>query len=244
MEINPMNSTTTHNPETTVGQLVAEQPARSRVFEKLGIDYCCGGKIPLSDACARKNLDAATVLAMLDAAESKDTIDNGPDLTSMSMAQLCDHIVETHHNFLSTELPRIEFLTQKVAKTHGESWPWTVEVAEVFQALKNELTMHMMKEEHVLFPAIRDLEAGLAPQPSCANQLHGPISVMEDEHQSAGRALEKLNSLTSGYRAPEGACNTFRAMLDALATLESDLHQHIHKENNILFPRAMESFCT
>ncbi|MDD8050458.1 MAG: iron-sulfur cluster repair di-iron protein [Verrucomicrobiota bacterium] len=237
-----MNQTATA--EATVGQLVAEKPSRSRVFEKLGIDYCCGGKIPLSEACAKKNLDPGTVLAMLEATEGGAASVQDQDPAGMTLTQLCTHIVEVHHDYLREELPRIEHLAQKVAKTHGGKWTWTVELAEVFGELQEELTQHMMKEERVLFPSICDLEAGRTPRTACGNHLHGPISVMEDEHDSAGRALARMSELSNHYQAPEGACNTFRALLDALAFLEKDLHQHIHKENNILFPKAMERFCS
>lgn len=235
--------TTTLTPEKTVGQLVAERPSRSRVFEKLGIDYCCGGKLPLADACSRKGLDAATVLAMLEATEGNaGDAPEGPSPLDMSLTELCDHIERKHHDYLREELPRLEFMTHKVAKVHGENWPWLIELAQVFDALNAELTTHMMKEEQVLFPAIRDLEAGRVPQSSCGSHLEGPISMMEHEHDNAGQALARMNELSGGYQPPEDACNTFRAMLDSLAELEQDMHRHVHKENSILFPKALERF--
>jgi regulator of cell morphogenesis and NO signaling len=234
---------TTLTSEKTVGQLVAERPARSRVFEKLGIDYCCGGKLSLADACARKKLDAATVLAMLEATEDNvETASHEPDPLSMSLTELCDHIESTHHAYLREELPRLEFMTHKVAKVHGENWPWLIELVGVFDALNEEMTSHMMKEDQVLFPAIRDLEAGKPSQSPFGGRLEGPISMMEHEHESAGRALTRMNELSDGYTPPEGACNTFRAMLDSLAGLEQDMHRHVHKENSILFPKALERF--
>lgn len=236
-----MNKTIT--PETTVGQIVAAKPSRSRVFEKLGLDYCCGGKKPLSAACAEKGLDTNTVVAMLEATEGLDTAQAGTDPQSMTMTELCDHIVNTHHAYLNEELPRIEALTQKVANTHGGKWPWAVEVAKVFSGLKDELESHTMKEERILFPAIRDLEAGRPSTSPCGDHIDGPISVMEAEHDEAGRALAKLSELTSGFTPPPGACNTTCAMIDALKELEQNTHVHVHKENNVLFPQAMARFC-
>lgn len=229
--------------EKTVGELVTERPSRSRVFETLGIDYCCGGKLPLSEACRRAGLDASSVLATLQATEAAGPAgDSQPDPAAMSMTELCDHIEATHHNYLRREMPRLEMLTQKVASRHAEHFPWTVEIAGVYAELRDELSMHMMKEEQILFPAIRQLDAGRPASSPCAAHLHGPVSVMEAEHESAGRALERMRELSSNYTAPEEACNTFRAMLDGLAELEADLHIHIHKENNILFPRALKAF--
>jgi regulator of cell morphogenesis and NO signaling len=225
--------------DKSVGQLVAEHPARSRVFEKLGIDYCCGGKLALGEACARKSLDPKHVLAELESADSQAMLQDGPDPTAISLTELCEHIVARHHEYLRTELPRIAQMSNKVASRHGDHYPWLIELDAVFKALEEELTLHMMKEEQILFPAIRDLEAGRPAQSSCGGHLAAPIAMMEHEHDDAGRALERMRELSGGYKPPADACNTFLALLDALAVLETDLHQHIHKENNVLFPKAM-----
>lgn len=229
--------------EKTVGQLVAENPARSRVFEKLGIDYCCGGKLPLSEACQKVGLDASSVLATLEAAEGAPTASD-VDPQSMSLTELCDHIESVHHAYLKAEFPRLTQLTGKVLEQHGTNFPFLPELRSTYLALQDELQNHMMKEEQILFPAIRDLEAGRPPQSPCGSHLEGPISVMEHEHDSAGAALERIRTLTKNYTAPDGVCNTFHAMLDALKYLETDLHMHIHKENNVLFPRALQEFAS
>lgn len=232
-------SAATITTQHTVGQLVSEKPSRSRVFEKLGIDYCCGGKKTLAEACAGKGLDAATIAAVLDS----DAIEPGGaglvDAASMSMTALCDHIEATHHAYLRVELPRLAFLTTKVASRHGERDARLQEVAEVFAALHAEMDSHMMKEEQILFPLIRALDAATdgAP-PSHCGSINNPIRVMEHEHDSAGGAVARMRILTDGFTPPMDACNTYRAMLDSLAQLERDLHQHVHKENNVLFPRA------
>lgn len=232
-------STATITPEHTVGQLVSEKPARSRIFEKLGIDYCCGGKKTLAAACADKGLDAATIAIVLDSDALDATAANLVDAASMSMTALCDHIEATHHAYLRVELPRLAFLTTKVASRHGERDARLQEVAEVFAALHAEMDSHMMKEEQILFPLIRALDAATdgAP-PSHCGSINNPIRVMEHEHDSAGGAVARMRILTDGFTPPMDACNTYRAMLDSLAQLERDLHQHVHKENNVLFPRA------
>ena len=218
--------------DARVGALVTERPGRARVFEQYGIDYCCGGKKTLAAACVEKGVDAADVLAALAAVETADPGEE--DWTRASMTHLCDHIETTHHAYLRGELPRLEGLVDKVARAHGAGHPELSEVQETYGALAAELRDHMEKEEVVLFPAIRRMEAAGLRAP-----LVAPIEVLEHEHDSAGRALERLRELTAGYEPPQGACNSYRAMLDGLEQLERDMHTHIHEENNILFPRAL-----
>jgi regulator of cell morphogenesis and NO signaling len=158
----------------------------------------------------------------------------------MGLAELVDHIVGTHHAYLHEELPRIDALTLKVASVHGQANPSLHNVRECFVECREELEAHMIKEEHVLFPMIRELEAPTCCACGTRRSISGPIRMMEAEHDSAGDALERMHALTDGYTPPEDACNTYRAMLDALATFERDMHEHVHKENNVLFPRALE----
>ena len=226
--------------QETVGEIVARRPALSRVFEEAGIDCCCGGKATLDDACKKKGLDPAAFAERLAHAES--AADDAPatDAASMTLTELADHIEQTHHVYLRGELPRLMQMTQKVASVHGESDARLYDVQRVFAAMADELFAHMMKEERVLFPMVRALEAGGAPVFHCGS-IANPIRQMEHEHDDAGNALARLRALTEGFSPPAGACNTYRAMLDALAHLERDLHLHIHKENNVLFPRAIEA---
>lgn len=228
-------------PETTVGALVTVRPARSRVFEKLGIDFCCGGKIPLADACAKKNLDVRNVINLIrDADAARDLADASfVDANLMSLSQLADHIEQTHHAYLREELPRLDAMTAKVAAVHGDKEPRLLEVRNAFVALKNELLTHMMKEEQILFPVCRRFEAANNSVASHCGSIANPIRQMEAEHDNAGNALAIMNQATDGYLPPAWACNTYRAMLDGLAVLERDMHQHVHKENNILFPKAI-----
>lgn len=220
---------------TTVGQMVTDRPSRSRVFQKLGIDFCCGGKKSLEEVCKSKGLDARTVLDVLLASEAAPAASAGANPAEMGLTELCDHIETTHHAYLNQELPRLGAMVRKVAAVHGDRHPWMVEVNDVFSSFAAELDSHMMKEEQVLFKLIRGLEKGRGE-----HSIQQPLHMMEHEHDDAGQALEQMRKLTSDYTPPAGACNTFRAMLDGLAELEADMHQHVHKENNILFPRALE----
>ena len=230
----------TPNLETTVGELVRAAPIRARAFEKLGIDYCCGGKKPLAEVCAVKGLDAVTVLAMLAALDGAAEGGGLADANAMSVSQLCDHIETTHHGYLREELPRLDFMTRKVAAVHGSDEPRLVEIRAVFERFAPELAAHMADEETAVFPRIRALAAG-AGGPADREELRAAVSELEREHADAGDALGRFRELTDGYAPPEWACNTFRALYDGLARLERDMHQHVHKENNVLFPRVLAS---
>lgn len=224
--------------ESPVGQLVVDRPSRARVFQQFHIDYCCGGAHPLGEACTKKNLDPQVVLAELALQENLPSSENEPDWSKRPMSELLDNIVNTHHEYLRKALPHLGEMAEKVFRVHGENHPELRTVLEVFSGLYAELDSHMFKEENILFPAIRRIEQGQLPREAAA-QLFGPISVMEAEHDSAGRALEQLRELTLNYMPPAGACNTYRGLFAGLEELERDLHWHIHKENNILFPRAL-----
>jgi regulator of cell morphogenesis and NO signaling len=222
---------------TTVGQLVVERPSRARIFEKHGIDYCCGGKLPLSEACAKRGVDAAAVLAAIQAADIAAPAER--DWSNVSLSQLADHIEQTHHDYLRAELPRLSAMSKKVAAVHGDERPELPELARVFAEFAGELFEHMLKEETLVFPMIRAIERG--EPTAAADELSSPVQLMEEEHDNAGRALERMRELTDGYTPPLAACNTYRALFDGLAQLEGDMHAHVHKENNILFPRALNT---
>lgn len=231
---------TLNNRTTPVGELVRSKPARSRVFEMFGLDYCCGGKLPLEEACARRGVDVQQVLNGLAEVDRSEAGDDAAyiDANAMSLAELADHIEHTHHAYLRRELPRLNAMVRKVAEVHGSHYPWVLEVNEVFAGFAAELISHMVKEEHVLFPLIRQLESNRNESSRGPASVRMPIRAMEHEHDDAGRALARMNEISNGFTPPDGACNTFRAMLDGLAHLERDMHQHVHKENNVLFPRA------
>jgi regulator of cell morphogenesis and NO signaling len=228
----------TITPETTVGEIVRAMPIRSRIFEKLGIDYCCGGKKPLDEVCRCKGLDAATVIAMLAA------LDGAPESSSanpdtMSLSELCDHIERAHHGYLREELPRLDFLTRKVAAVHGADEARLLEVRAIFEAFSEKMTSHTKEEEEIVFPKIRQLEKAGQDKAEVASSLKDILSRLESEHDGAGAALERFRELTDDYTPPEWACNTFRALYDGLERLEKETHQHVHKENNVLFIKAL-----
>jgi regulator of cell morphogenesis and NO signaling len=223
-----------------VGDLVTERPRRSRVFEEFGIDYCCGGQRTLAVACLERGVDPDVVMAALRSSDAEPPSAQEPTAFWPSLTELIDDIVATHHASLRTELPRLAELFMKTEQAHGERHRELAECRQVFGNLRAELESHMRKEEQILFPAIRGLESSPAGGATSVGSVHGPIRVMEKEHDSAGDALLQLRKLTGDYTLPEDACNTWRSLLDGLKAFELDLHQHIHKENNILFPNALE----
>lgn len=222
--------TTAILPDTPVGTLAANHPRSTRVFARHQIDYCCGGGRPLADACARRGLDVDQVVQEI-AAELDGP---GPETRAWREAgldELITHIETTYHGPLREELSRLEGMARKVLSVHGDKMPEVLgELVTVFEGLHAELLDHMNKEEAILFPLIR---AGRGPETGA------PVEVMEHEHESAGAALARIRELTDDFTVPEGACTTWRALWDGLRELESDMHQHIHLENNILFPRAL-----
>jgi regulator of cell morphogenesis and NO signaling len=221
----------------TVGQLVAERPERGRLFERLGIDYCCAGRVTLDEACAKRGLDPANVRAQLKASYEGPVDTREPDWTKAPLTALADHIEATHHRFTRSELVRAAALVSKVARVHGDRHPELVELRRVFEEFAGELAVHMDKEESVLFPWVRALEAGRTAGMGIA--LDQPVRAMMAEHDDAGRALARMRELTNGFTPPMDACGTFRVMLSTLREIETDMHLHVHKENNILFPRAL-----
>lgn len=223
----------------TVGDVVTRYPVLSRVFEEMGIDYCCGGKKTLDEVCRAKGLDSKTLLGKLEESVSARDVP-AVDAAAMPLTELADHIVQTHHAYLYSEFPRLDEMIDKVISTHGEKDPRLHQVKKTYSALSRELISHMAKEEQVLFPMVRQLDASATAPAFHCGSLANPLRQMELEHDQAGAALEELRELTDGYTPPDWACNTYRALLDALLHLEQDLHQHIHKENNVLFPRALE----
>lgn len=226
------------SPSATVGQIVAAQPLLARIFERVGIDYCCGGKRTLGEACIAKGLDPVSVAAMLDAAAHVSTTVPGVDAASMSLVSLADHIQATHHAYLREELPQLVEKADRVAQKHAWRDARLPAVAQTMRELANEMFSHMAKEEQILFPHVRELERNGAVSPA-GGSLANPIRQMESEHDSAGAALARLRELTDGFTPDGNSCNTHRALLAGLAEFEGDLHEHVHKENNLLFPRAL-----
>lgn len=222
----------------TLGSIVAERPQTAVVFERLGLDYCCGGQQTLEDACRSRNLDAdtvATLLATLDS-DHGDGQAGAHDLGEASIDELCDHIVTAHHDPLRERIPRITELMKKVVRAHGSEDPAVIESAELFDQTRIELEAHMTREEEFLFPACREAAAdksGTGPGDEILAELG-------DDHQSVGDALKRMRTLNHGYRPELAHCTTHRVLYHEMDEFERDLHIHIHEENNILFPRVRE----
>lgn len=230
--------------EKTVRELALENPSATRVFEKLGIDYCCGGNQPLEEACRRANLSVDQVLEALKVAEEATlAAQDVRDWQTEPIAALITHIQRTHHAYTREEIARLGPLFDKVCSVHGTNHPELLQIRETFQALAQELSTHLMKEEMILFPYILRMEASAAgnepPTRAPFGSVQNPVSMMEHEHDSAGNALRAMNKASNGYSAPANACVSYQTLYKALASFEADLHRHIHLENNILFPRAV-----
>lgn len=229
--------------QTTVREIALENPASIRIFEKFGIDYCCGGRKPLAQACEERALEPSAVLAALDSAAQNFTPES-TDWSSASLESLCAHIIGTHHAYVRRETPRLWQLAQKVVSRHGDNHPELPLIQQLAKALGEDLAAHLGREEAVLFPYIVNLERNLAtcgpPSLGCFGTVKNPVRMMMAEHDAAGETLARMRQLSNDFTPPEGACPTYVGFYKALSEFESDLHQHIHLENNILFPRAIE----
>ena len=230
--------------EKTVRELALENPAATRVFEKLGIDYCCGGNKSLEEACRTANLPMDEVLDSLEMAEqAARAVQKDRNWPTELLADLVAHINSTHHKYTRAEMARLGPLFDKVCSVHGKNHPELLQVRASFQGLGQELTMHMMKEEMVLFPYIVRMEESVIQKepvlPPPFGSVQNPVSMMKHEHESAGNALRAMREASCGYTAPGDACISYQTLYKAFADFEADLHQHIHLENNILFPRAI-----
>jgi regulator of cell morphogenesis and NO signaling len=235
----PINST------RTVREIAVEVPGATRIFEKLGIDYCCGGATPLANACDNAGLALDDVVRSLQEAEqSVEARRQTTDWSGESLTNLIAHINKKHHVFTREELERITPLMAKVARVYGERLPELLSVQDLFLQLRQELLGHMLKEEQVLFPYVEHMEAVANGKATARTPffvtVQNPVRMMMVEHDNAGEVLRQIRKLTRDFTAPTDACVSFRTLYSALEELERDLHEHIHLENNILFPRAIE----
>jgi regulator of cell morphogenesis and NO signaling len=228
-----------------VREVVLAHPVTRRVLERFGVDYCCGGDQPLGAAIEGARAERRQVLAALQEAVDAPADAGEPDWLAMSLTDMANHIERQHHTFMKREMPRIEQLLARVRRAHAAAHGQMLgELTTTFTALRSEIEMHLMKEEQVLFPYLRGLQAyadgrGERPEIHCIT-VRNPITQMRHEHEQAGEALAAIRGLTGDYALPRDACESFRALYDALQEMEADLHEHIHLENNILFPRAIE----
>jgi len=232
----------------TVREMALNIPGATRVFEKLGIDYCCGGNRPFEAACGEANLQIQKVIDSLESAVVEHRGRNSADLQqedwqNAPLGDVIAHIQNTHHRYVRAEIDRLRPLLDKVCNVHATRHPQLLQLRSDFHSLAQELSTHMMKEEMVLFPYIARMEesvlAGEPILPAPFGTVTNPVAKMVHEHDSAGRLMRHMRELSDGYAPPDGACASYKTLYWALAEFERDLHQHVHLENNILFPRAI-----
>ena len=221
----------------TVGEIVANDFRTSSVFKKAGIDFCCGGKQSLNDACIEKGIDAVQLENEILTA-TEEPMNEFMNFKNWDPVFLSEYIVNTHHKFVLKNLPELVFYTQKIASVHGENHSELVEVADLFVKINTELLQHLKNEEEVLFPAIKDVIN--TNSATARKTIVSEITRMLDEHDFAGGAMDEINRITKGYQIPADGCNTYRVAFKLLEQFEDDLHTHVHLENNILFPKALE----
>ena len=225
------------NTEPTIGEIVANDFRAASLFKEAGIDFCCGGNKSLSAACKEKGTDVSQLIQQLDTL-AQTPVSSALNFKEWDLSFLSDYIVNTHHKFVLKNLPELVFYTQKIANVHGDHHPELIEVASLFTRINEELLQHLKNEEEILFPAIKEAEKNSSSQ--VKETIVSEITRMQDEHEFAGGAMDKINVLTNNYFIPEDACNTYRVSLKLLEQFEDDLHIHVHLENNILYPKALK----
>ncbi len=226
----------------TIGEMVTKDYRKAQVFKKFGIDFCCGGKKTVEEVCRTKGLDAMLVKAELGSLGDQ-LQSSGHNFNSWALDFLADYIVNTHHDYVKTNVPFVTELANKVARVHGQAHPETIKIAFIFNETGKDLLLHMMKEENVVFPFVRDLvqkgKNGRGTPAATFDSIETPTQMMEVEHEHAGEAMADIRELTSDYTLPEGACTSYTLLYKKLEEFENDLFNHVHLENNILFPKAI-----
>ncbi len=222
---------------TTLAEAVDAFPQLAREFERRGLDYCCGGRRTLGEACALIGLDPEATIAEFSVAGATS---GSAEWTTMTADVLVDHLEATHHRYLWEEMPRVTALVDKIVSVHGARHPELVDIASCFAHVRADLEPHMLKEERMLFPMIRELVTSSGVPSFHCGSLQNPIAVMLSEHDAVGDLLAQLHRLTDGYTPPADGCASYVACFAAMAELEADTHLHIHKENNVLFPMVVQ----
>jgi len=230
MSINKLN-------KLTVGEIVANDFRTASVFKNIGIDFCCGGKQSIADACQEKGVDPAGLEKQI-AKLLADPVNPSQNFKEWELPFLCDYITNTHHKYVLKTLPELIFYTQKIADVHSDHHPELIEIASIFSQINDELLQHLKNEEEVLFPAIKI--ALTDPSEKIRETIKSEIERMQGEHDFAGGSMDNINRMTDGYRLPVDACNTYRVTFQLLEQFEDDLHVHVHLENNILYPGALK----
>ena len=227
----------------TIGQIVAKDYRKAQVFKNMGIDFCCGGKKTIAEVCEKKGINAEEVERQLEAIKGEGA-NSETDFQNLDLGFLSDYIINTHHRYVRENTAFIVELAQKVARVHGERHPELIQVAELFSRIGNDLTLHMIKEEKILFPFIKELAqvyntGGMLPSADFG-KISVPIQVMDLEHEQVGGDFETIRAVTSNYMLPIDACSSYTILFKKLEEYESDLHRHVHLESNILFPKAIQ----
>jgi regulator of cell morphogenesis and NO signaling len=220
-----------------LGEIVTDDFRTAEIFKNVGIDFCCGGKKTLQQACNEKALDVDVIAKQMEELNSSPS-NPGQNYKDWSLDFLADYIVNTHHKYVLKTLPELVFYTQKIANVHGLHHPELLEVADLFGKINTELLQHLKNEEEVLFPAIK--EALKDNSPNVKKIIQSEITRMSGEHEFAGGAMDKINEITKGYLVPADGCNTYNVSFKLLKQFEDDLHVHVHLENNILYPKALK----
>ena len=228
--------TTQFNEQSIVGDIVKRFPQAGDYFKSLKIDFCCGGNRPIIEAIIDRSLDTSEVLRELEEMyqQAKNRDELGVDWDQSTCEQIIELIIEKHHQFMKLELPQLSPYVTKVLHVHGEAHPHLVEVHELFQLLKDEISEHMLKEESDVFPIIIQAEKDLSSVRKEA--LAEAMKALEDEHDSAGSIVRRIREITNDFTPPEEACGTYQLVYKRLEHIESDLFLHVHLENNVLFP--------
>lgn len=227
----------------TIGEIVAKDYRKAQVFKNLGIDFCCGGKKTIAEVCDKKGIDPAEVERQLEAVKGE-AADSEHDFQNWDLGFLSDYVINTHHRYVRDNTPFILEISQKVARVHGDRHPELVHVAQLFERIANDLTLHMVKEEKILFPFIKELaqvynSGGMVPWADFG-KISVPIQVMDSEHEQVGGDFETIRAITGNYTLPADACSSYTILFKKLEEYENDLHRHVHLESNILFPKAIQ----
>jgi regulator of cell morphogenesis and NO signaling len=230
--------------EETIGEIVTKDYRKAQAFKKLGIDFCCGGKKTIAEVGAQKGISLQKINEELEAVEHSGNISGELDYDKLPIDFLSDYVINTHHQYCRENIPFITELAQKVARVHGDSHPELTRVKDIFVRVGSDLSQHMMKEENIVFPyvkeliSVRKLGGKLTEKPF--GNVSNPIKAMDMEHEQAGKDLAEISKITSDYTLPADACNSYTILYKKLEEFENDLHKHVHLESNIIFPKAIK----
>ena len=227
----------------TIGELVAADYRVAKVFEKYGIDFCCGGKIPLADVCRERRIDPVAISREIEAAGSE-PLEQSQNYAAWGLPFLADYIVNTHHAYLDENMHKISAYADKIAQVHGDMHPELIEIARIFAKIASDMVAHLREEEEVFFPAIKRIDAaakaGTEPDAGDRETLKICLAKLDQEHEEIGDAVHTIRDLSSNYSIPGDVCNTYMLAYRMLKKFEDDLHKHVHLENNILFPKTAQ----